>query len=130
MAVPSVATYSAAALIAAHTTFRDLIDAGAGAGAIKIRDASDVLLAEIPLDDPCGTVNGTTGQLTLSIAGPDSSANASGTAAYAEVCDSDGVVHLALPAQAGTTPVSGKIVINSLSIVSAGAVEIISATIG
>lgn len=130
MAVPSTATYSAAALVAAHTAFRDLIDSGSGAGFIRIRDSADVLLAQIPLSDPCGSVNGTTGQLTLSIAGPDSSADASGTAAYGEICDSDGDVHLALPAQTGTSAVAGKIVLNTLSIVATGPVEVLSATIG
>ena len=47
MAAPTVATYSAAALVAANTSFKDLIDAGAGAGSIKIRDAADVLLARV-----------------------------------------------------------------------------------
>lgn len=130
MAVPSVYTYSAAALVAAHTAFRDLIDSGAGAGFVRIRDSADALLAQVPLSDPCGSVNGTTGQLTFSIAGPDTSADASGTAAYAEFCDSDGDVHLALPAEAGSAPVSGKIVLNTLSIIVGGTVTIISATIG
>ena len=130
MAVPSAATYSAAALVAAHTSFKDLIDAGVSAGSIKIRDASDVLLAQIPLSDPCGSVNGTTGQLTFSIAGPDSSADATGTAAYAEFCDSAGTVHLSLPAQAGEVAVSGKIVLNTLSIIAAGPVSVLSATVG
>ena len=130
MTVPSVATYSAAALVAAHTSFKTLIDAGSGAGSIKIRDASDVLLAQVPLSDPCGTVNGTTGQLTFSIAGPDTSADASGTAAYGEFCDSDGVVHLSLPAQAGSSAVSGKLVINTLAIIAGGPVGVASATIG
>lgn len=130
MAVPTVATYSAAALVAAHTAFKDLIDAGAGAGSIKIRDAADVLLAQIPLTDPCGTVNGTTGQLTITMAGRDESADATGTAAYGEFCDSNGLVHLSLPAQAGSAAVSGKIVINSLSIVADGPVEVLSATVG
>ncbi len=130
MPVPTVATYSAAALVAAHTSFRDLIDSGAGAGVIRIRSSTDVLLAEIPLTDPCGTVNGTTGQLTLSIAGRDESADATGTAAYGELCNSTGTVYLALPAQAGTTAVSGKLVINTLSIVAAGPVEVLSAVIG
>lgn len=130
MPAPLVATYSADALIAAHTSFRDLIDSGAGAGSVKIRSAADVLLATIPLDDPCGTVNGTTGQLTFAFDGRDESADASGTAAYAEFCDSDGDVHLALPAQAGSVAVSGKIVLNTLTIVANGPVEILSATIG
>jgi hypothetical protein len=130
MPAPSSATYSAAALVAAHTSFKTLIDAGSGAGSIKIRDSSDVLLAQVPLADPCGTVNGTTGQLTFSIAGPDTSADASGTAAYGEFCDSDGLVHLSLPAQAGSTAVAGKLVLNTLSIVAGGPVAILSAIIG
>lgn len=129
MTVPTVATYSAAALVAAHTSFKDLIDIGT-AGSIKIRDSADVLLAQVPLSDPCGTVNGTTGQLTFSIAGPDTSADASGTAAYGEFCDSSGTVHLSLPAQAGTVAVSGKIVLNTLSIVAGGPVAVLTATVG
>ena len=130
MAVPTVATYSAAALVAAHTAFKDLIDAGIAGGSIKIRDAADVLLATVPLTDPCGTVNPTTGQLTITMAGRDESADATGTAAYGEFCDSAGLVHLSLPAQAGSAAVSGKIVINSLSIVAGGPVEVLSATVG
>lgn len=130
MAVPTVATYSAAALVAAHTAFKNLIDAGAGAGSIKIRDAADVLLAQIPLTDPCGTVNGTTGQLTITPSGRDESADATGTAAYGEFCDSNGLVHLSLPAQAGGVAVTGKLVINALSIVAGGPVEVLSATVG
>jgi hypothetical protein len=130
MAVPTVATYSAAALVAAHTAFRNLIDAGSGPGSIKIRDSADVLLSQIPLDDPCGAVNGTTGQLTIAIDGRDESADASGTAAYGEFCDSDGLVHLSLPAQAGSTAVSGFLVLNTRSIVAGGPVEVLSATIG
>ena len=130
MAVPTVATYSAAALVAAHTAFKNLIDAGIAGGSIKIRDAADVLLATVPLTDPCGTVNPTTGQLTITMAGRDESADATGTAAYGEFCDSAGLVHLSLPAQAGSAAVSGKIVINSLSIVAGGPVEVLSATVG
>ena len=130
MAVPTVATYSAAALVAAHTAFKTLIDAGASAGSIKIRSATDVLLAQVPLSDPCGTVNGSTGQLVFAIAGPDASADTGGTAAYAEFCDSAGLVHLALPAQAGGSAVSGYLVINTLSLVAGAAVEVLSATVG
>lgn len=130
MPAPTVATYSVAALVAAHTSFRDLIDTGVGAGSIKIRDAADVLLATIPLADPCGTVNGTTGRLTITPSARDESADASGTAAYGEFCDSAGLVHLSLPAQAGTAAVSGLIVINTLTIVAGGPVEVISATVG
>jgi len=130
MPAPTVATYSAAALVAANTAFKNLIDAGTGAGSIKIRSASDVLLAQVPLVDPCGTVNGTTGQLTFAIAGPDASADAGGTAAYAEFCDSAGLVHLALPAQAGSVAVSGYLVVNTLAVVSGSSFEVLSAVVG
>lgn len=129
MPAPSEATYSAAAKIAAHTALKDLIDTGSGNGTIKIRDASDVLLGTVNLSDPCGSVNGTTGQLTLSIASTPNAA-ATGTAAYAQICDVAGAVVLALPAQSGTSVVSGKIVLNTLSVVSGTPIEILSATIG
>ncbi|MFA5388060.1 MAG: hypothetical protein WC322_06800 [Candidatus Paceibacterota bacterium] len=130
MPAPSVATYSVAALVAAHTAFLNLIDAGVAAGSIKIRDAADVLLAQIPLTDPCGTVNGATGQLTITPSGRDESADAAGTAAYGEFCDSAGLVHLALPTQAGLVAVSGKLVMNTLTVVAGGPVEVLSATVG
>ena len=130
MPAPAQATYSTAALVAAHTAFRDLIDAGTAGGSIKIRDSADVLLAQIPLSKPCGTINGTTGQLTITPAGRDESADATGTAAYGEFCDSNGTIHLSLPAQAGAVAVTGKLVINTLSIVAGGPVEVLSATVG
>ena len=130
MPAPTTATYSAAAISAATTAFRNLIDAGSGPGLIRVRSAADALLAEIVLTDPCGTISGTTGQLTLTPAGPDASADAGGTAAYAQICDSAGTVHLSLPAEAGVSPVSGRIVFNTLTIVAGQPVEIISATIG
>lgn len=128
MAVPATATYSAQAKIDAHTAFLALIDAGT-AGSIKIRNSSDALLCTTTLTDPAGTVNGSTGQLTITQAST-ANASATGTAAYAEICDSAGTVHLAIPAQQGTAAVSGKIVLNTLSLVSGGPVQILSCTIG
>lgn len=130
MPSPTVATYSAATLVGAHTFFRDLIDAGTGAGSIKIRDAADVLLAQIPLTDPCGTVNVTTGQLTITPGGRDESANASGAAAYGEFCDSEGAVHLSLPAQQNVVSASGFLTMNSITVVANGPVEVLSVVIG
>lgn len=131
MPAPTSATYSVTAKIQAHTAFRDLIDAGSAAGKLRIRDSADVLLAEIPLNDPCGTVSGTTGALTFNVTGAsDTSADATGTAAYGEFCDSDNTVHLSVPTQQGTSAVSGFLVINTLSIVQGGPVNLISAIIG
>jgi len=130
MPAPSSATYSAAAKVAANTAFKTLLDAESGPGSIAIRDNSDVLLAEIALTDPCGSVNGTTGQLTLTPDGREESAPAGGTAAYAEIRDAADAVHLAMPCQAGTVAVSGKCVINSLAITAGAPVEVVSAVIG
>ncbi len=130
MPAPTVATYSLDAIVGAHTGFKTLIDSGGAAGSIKIRSAADVLLAQVPLAYPCGTVSGTTGQLTLSIAGPDTAADAAGTAAYAEVCTSAGAVKLSMPAVAGASAVSGFVVFNTLSIVAGGPVEVLSAVVG
>ena len=130
MPAPSSATYSAAALIAANTSFLNLIDAETGAASIAIRNSADTLLAEIALTNPAGTVNGTTGQLTLTPDGREESAPASGTAAYAEIRDGDDVVHLALPCAAGSSAVSGQCVLTTLSIVINAPVEVLTAVIG
>lgn len=130
MSVPTTATYDAGAKIAAHTAFRDLIDTGSGAGSVVIRDASDVLLAEIALTDPCGTVNGTTGQLTLTPDGREESAPAGGVAAYAEIRSVDDTPRLSLPCQAGTSAVSGKCVMSTLTVTLGEPVEIVSIVIG
>jgi len=129
MPAPAEPIFSAAAYVAAHTAFRDLIDGGSGAGSIRLYNAADTLLATVVLTDPCGTVNGTTGQLTLTSAG-EVTAVASGTAAYGAVCDGDGVAHWSLPCVAGAVAVSNRIVINSLSFVAGGTVNIAAAVLG
>ena len=130
MPAPASETYHVDALVAAQTSFRDLIDAGSGAGKLRIRSASDTLLSTIPLSDPCGTINSGTGKLTITASGPDTSAAATGTAAYGEFCDSDNKVILALPAQSGSVAVAGKLVLNTLAIVAGNTVELVSFTVG
>ena len=122
-------TWSPAAKIAAHTELRDLLDTGSGAASITIHAEDDTLLSTLPLATPCGTVNGTTGALTLTPDGRDEAAAASGTPDYASIRDADGVVHTSLPAEQGTTPVPGKIVISSASITEGEPVELVSAVI-
>lgn len=130
MPAPLAPTYSPAALYAANTAFRDLLDAGAGAGSILIRSAADALLAQVPLTKPCGTVNVTTGQLTITLAGIDEAANASGAAAYGQFCDSNNTPHMALPVLEGAAPVPGFLVMNSTTVVVFGTVEVLSVLIG
>lgn len=128
MPAPGAYTYATAVLTAAQTAVLDEIDADASAGSIKLYDESDTLLAEIPLTDPAGTV--TSGVLTVTASGPDTSANATGTCSYGTICDGAGTVICTIPAQAGSVAVSGKIVINSTSIISGGEVSLVSCTIG
>lgn len=129
MPAPASATYSATAKIAANTSLLDEIDGGTGAGKVKIYTSADALLCTHTLSEPCGTVNGTTGQLTITA--PSSvNASASGTAAYATITDGDDVVMLSLPAQSGVAAVAGKIVLNNLSLVSGSPVDIVSIVIG
>ena len=129
MTVPTVATYSTAVLVDVHTALLDRIDISASAASVKIRDSADVLLADIPLDDPAGTVDGGTGQLTFTWPGGDV-ALVGGIAAYGEICDGDDNPHLSMPVQAGITPVSGYLVLNTTNIIAGQPVTIISATVG
>lgn len=129
MPAPVSYTYSTQALIDAQTSFLDLVDAGVSNGTIKLRDESDTLLAEIPLTDPCGTVDGA-GVLTITASGPDTSADATGICSYGEICDSTGSVCLSIPAEEGVAAVSGALVISNTSIVVAASVSLVSCTIG
>ena len=129
MTVPTVATYSIAAYIAAHSGLLSEIDGAASAGKVFIRDAADVLLATIILDDPSGTVSGTTGVLSIAETA-QVLAVLDGMAAYAELTDGDDNLLLSLPAVAGVVPVSGYAVLNTLSIKSNQVVGIVSMTIG
>ena len=129
MPAPGAPTYSSAARIAAHTALRDGIDSGAGAGKIEFLTSADALLGSVTLTDPCGTVNGTTGQLTLTAAGVGSG-SATGVAAWGRITNSTGTVYLSMDTQAGTAAVSGKFVLSSTSITSGGAISLVSATIG
>jgi hypothetical protein len=129
MPAPTEATYSAAALVAAQTALLALIDAGSGAGKIRVFDSSDTLLAEAILDDPAGTVDGA-GQLTLSVATQETSAPASGTAAWAALTDSDDTAVLSLPCSQGPVAEDGYLVLNTLSITAGGPVTVVTATIG
>ena len=123
--------WSVAVKVAVQTTVKDQIDAGSGAARIDIYDVDDVLLSTLPLTDPCGTVTAGTGQLVCTFGPRDEEAAASGTASYAQLKTSAGtVLEDNIPCQAGSTPVSGRLVLSSLSIVIGAPVEGVSFTIG
>ena len=103
------------------------IDAGASPGYIEICTAAYAsVLAQVTLNDPCGTV--ATGVLTFDVdpVPEDSSANNTGTAAIARIKDSDGTV-VCDGLTVGTG--SENIVLNTTTINAGDIVQITSASI-
>jgi hypothetical protein len=126
MPAPASATFSAAAKVAAQNSLLALIDAGSGAGKLRIRTNADVLLWEAPFTDPAGTVNGATGILTITFPAGSPNAVATGTAAYGEVTDSSNTVIWSAPAESGSVAVAGKVVLNTVSVVSGSPITPVS----
>lgn len=123
--------YSVDALVAAHTAFRDLVDAEAGTASVTIHDGDGVELVSIPLADPSGTVDAGTGQLSFDDDGNGPySADETGDASTAKLRDGDGAVKLTLSCIQGTQAVSGYCVLNSLSIEQGVDLGFVALTIG
>ena len=106
---------------------RDALDGGSGAGTVKFYTApmpattadaitTQTLLGTLICSDPCGPV--ATKKLTLSTITPDSSADASGVAAWARIADSSGTV--VVDVDVSTTGGSGVIQLNTTNIVALG----------
>jgi hypothetical protein len=107
------------------------IDTGAARPRFKVYNSSNTLLATFPLADPAGSVDGSTAVITLTPHADPIVAAVTGTVTYATLEDGDGVVlEDDIPVEAGTAPVTGKLVISTLDLVAGGTVELISATIG
>lgn len=123
MTAPVAVTWAAPAYVVAHTA---LLTAMAG-GAVKIRSATDVLLATVTLNSPAGTVHGTSGKITLTSA--SGTASVAGDAAYGELCDSASTVLCAMPCATGPTAAPGYLALNTLMLL-AGAPVVIIGTIG
>lgn len=118
-------TYSTAAKTARMAAVITEIDAGSGAGKLKIRDSGNTVLVTITLTDPCGTAS--TGVLTFDF-DPDISAvaSATGTANNAIITDSADVTVIS----GLTVGTSGTdIVLDSTSITSGQTVTITTGTI-
>ncbi len=109
------------------------IDAGSGAGTIKIysgtipTDAataitSQVLLGTLTFSDPCGTI--ANNALTMGAITQDSSADATGTAAWARIADSAGVTVMDI--NVTTTGGGGALTLNTTNIVIGGPILITS----
>lgn len=123
-------TWAGSVLVAAHTAVLGEIDGEGATAYVDIYDSGDVLLSTLPLDFPSGTVNGTTGQLTMAFGARDEEAAASGTASYATLCDAADAVLATITCAEGSTPVSNTCVLTSLAIVAGSPVEGVSFTIG
>lgn len=115
------------------TQLKGAIDAGSGAGTIKIYTgtqptlASDAvttqtLLGTLTFSDPCGTV--ATGALTMSAITQDSSADATGTATWARIADSAG--NTVMDVNVSVTGGGGALQLNTTSIVAGGPILISS----
>ncbi|MCE2660294.1 MAG: hypothetical protein LW854_18960 [Rubrivivax sp.] len=126
MPAPASAIFSAAARVAAQNSLLALVDAGSGAGKLRVRNSADTLLWEAPFTNPAGTVNGTTGILTITFPAGTVNAVATGTAAYGEVTDDANTVIWSAPAEAGSAAVNGKVVLNTLSVVSGSPITPVS----
>lgn len=114
------------------TALRDAIDGGTGAGLWRIYDGSrpstcgtaTTMLAEITLQDPCGTVS----SQVLTFSGTplsDTSANATGTASWFRIVDSSGTC--CVDGNVGTS--GSDLNLNTTSITSGVQVTVSSATI-
>lgn len=120
-------TYSAAAKTARMQAIADLIDAGSGPGVIEIGSSGMAsVLATLPLADPCGTA--AAGVLTFDMdpAVEDAAADASGTAAAAQIKDSDGTVIIS-GLTVGTA--AADIILDSVSITAGQKVSLSAGTI-
>jgi len=87
------------------------------------------LLKTIPLNDPAGTINATSGQLTIAAPAPVAVAT-SGNCTYGAITDSNDTVIVSIPAQAGSVAVTGQIVLSTTSLVAGANIELVACTIG
>ena len=119
------------------TPVKDAIDAGAGAGTIKIytspmatlpSDAisTQTLLGTLTFSDPSGA-SPTGGVFTASAITQDSSADATGTAAWARIQDSTGTVVMDVDITA--TGGGGAMQMNTTSVVIGGPISISALTV-
>lgn len=113
MAVPTYQELRASALKASNDAILyDIISGGASNCTLKIKNASDALLVSIPLSIGVGEVDAVTGVLTIETLNSTTNATSSGTAAYAEICNAQGIAVIRMPTVKSTSPVRGKLAMN------------------
>lgn len=119
--------YAAALRTARMNAVVAAIDAGSGAGKLKIGTAGmGSVLATLILADPCGTVSGDVLTFDFDPDISDSSADNSGTAAAAVITDSDDNV-IVSGLTVGTS--AANVILDNLSINAGQTVTIVSGTL-
>lgn len=103
------------AWIASHTVIKNLIFNGSNLPTVNIYDASDVLLAEISLDENTSEID-ENGNLILRVYMPEASAPASGTASYANIITAAGELIITLPCMVSSNLIYGYCTMSSLTV--------------
>ena len=128
---------TAATRNSALNTIRDAVDAGAGAGTIAVYDgtqpanadaalAGNTLLGTLTCSDPSAP-GAAAGTLTLSAIAEDAAADATGTASFARIRDSNSAT--VFDCDISATGGGGTLQLNTTSIVIGGPIRITSFTI-
>jgi hypothetical protein len=125
MAAQYLTAWNPDAIEAAHNALLGLLDADSNPAKVTIHNSSDTLLATVTLTDPAGTVNTSTGKLTLTQSA-STTAIEDGTASYASLRDGAGVVYRSYPCSAGSSPVVNTCVITDLVLSVGQQVDILS----
>lgn len=122
--------YTLPARIAAHQALLELLSDGAsGTAVIRLLDG-ETILADLPIDHEASSVNAVTGVLTLA---PADGAlwEESGTVDLAMLIARDEtVLENGIPVESGFVASPGKVVLSSLTAISGGQVDLISAQVG
>lgn len=130
MPAPADITFSVSVVASANAALLAAIDASTSAATITLRSDADVALAVYTLTKPAGTVHGTSGVLTLTPVVDQVNAAATGVATWAEIADGNGVAVVSMPCIEGTATISGRCVLNSVTLVSGTPVTLMSVTFG
>lgn len=118
---------------------RDKIDAGSGAGTLKVYTGTqpananaglsgNTLLGTLTFTDPCAP-DASSGVLTFSAITQDTAADATGTATWARIADSDGNTVFDCDVGGTLETTTGTIQLNTTGIVIGGPIQISSFTL-
>jgi hypothetical protein len=126
------ANYDVALKVAARTAIRTLLETKTAPLKFVILNASNGVLGEIPLQTPCCTVNGTTGQLTFNVVTPSTATcTLAGTAVTAALRNTGSTTNwITIDCKAGTAAEAGYFVLTTVDLTLGAPLELVSATVG